>query len=96
MLLSFGVLLGLAVLLGLKLLNFGTAVSLALAIVTVNSEVSGERSHRVSEVLDIDSGSCSKLGLLHSTLSTGKARLVLHMSTLGRAIPQRTFTTAKP
>ena len=31
-----------------------------------------------------------------SMLSIENARLVLHMRTLGRAIPQGTFTTAKP
>ena len=56
MLLSFGVWLGLAVLLGLKLPNLGTAVSLAFAILAVSLEVSGEGYHFVNEFPDVDNG----------------------------------------
>lgn len=65
--LSFGGLLGLEVFLGLKLPNFGTAVSLPFAIVTVSLEVSGECSHFVGGFEDADGGG-SELGSLHSTL----------------------------
>jgi hypothetical protein len=52
--LSFGELFGLVVFLGLKLPNFGIAVSLGFAILAVSMDLPGTYSHYVSEFSDVD------------------------------------------